>query len=313
MATTRQRIRIRRDTQANWTTQNPTLLAGEIGYESDTKRAKVGDGTNAWAALEYAHWNSHPTLDLLGLRLDAAESLTTGQLAWNADQGTIDIGKLNGVVGHLGTELQLICRNNSGASIPIGRAVMFTGSLGNSGRITIAPMVADGSVPPYAFFGVTAEAISNGTDGYVTAFGKIRKVDTRDWPDGTVLWCHPTIPGTFTSTEPSAPNLKLPVAAVVNSATNGILLVRWDTGRRLADLHDVDANGSKSDGDVLTYVAANQRWEAAPVTGSSMATLPDVDTTNKVDKSVLVYNAALGKWVGDATNTTLTITDGGNF
>ena len=43
----------RRDTASNWTTQNPTLLAGEIGYETDTGYIKVGDGSTAWTSLGY--------------------------------------------------------------------------------------------------------------------------------------------------------------------------------------------------------------------------------------------------------------------
>jgi hypothetical protein len=43
----------RRDTAANWTSQNPTLKAGEIGYETDTGYIKVGDGSTAWASLGY--------------------------------------------------------------------------------------------------------------------------------------------------------------------------------------------------------------------------------------------------------------------
>ena len=43
----------RRDTAANWTSANPTLLAGEIGLESDTGYWKVGDGTTAWTSLAY--------------------------------------------------------------------------------------------------------------------------------------------------------------------------------------------------------------------------------------------------------------------
>ena len=39
------------DTHSNWTTNNPVLLAGEIGYESDTRVMKVGDGTNHWNDL----------------------------------------------------------------------------------------------------------------------------------------------------------------------------------------------------------------------------------------------------------------------
>jgi len=43
----------RRDNAANWTAENPTLLAGEIGLESDTGYWKVGDGSTAWTSLAY--------------------------------------------------------------------------------------------------------------------------------------------------------------------------------------------------------------------------------------------------------------------
>ena len=36
MATINANICIRRDTAANWTINNPTMLVGEIGYETDT-------------------------------------------------------------------------------------------------------------------------------------------------------------------------------------------------------------------------------------------------------------------------------------
>jgi hypothetical protein len=48
------RIRIRRDTAANFTSTNPTLALGEIAYETDTKRFKVGNGSTAWTSLAYA-------------------------------------------------------------------------------------------------------------------------------------------------------------------------------------------------------------------------------------------------------------------
>ena len=46
-------IRLRRDQSANWTSQNPTLAAGEAGYELDTRRIKIGDGTTEWNSLPY--------------------------------------------------------------------------------------------------------------------------------------------------------------------------------------------------------------------------------------------------------------------
>ena len=43
----------RRDTASNWTSNNPTLLDGELGYETDTKKFKIGDGSTAWQSLDY--------------------------------------------------------------------------------------------------------------------------------------------------------------------------------------------------------------------------------------------------------------------
>lgn len=47
------RIQTRRGTAAQWTSANPVLAAGEQGYETDTGKIKVGDGTTAWSALPY--------------------------------------------------------------------------------------------------------------------------------------------------------------------------------------------------------------------------------------------------------------------
>jgi len=44
---------IAHDTAENWTVINPILRAGEEGYETDTRKRKVGDGVTAWNDLEY--------------------------------------------------------------------------------------------------------------------------------------------------------------------------------------------------------------------------------------------------------------------
>lgn len=41
-------------TAAALAAKNPVLLKGEVVYESDTRKHKVGDGTTAWNALQYA-------------------------------------------------------------------------------------------------------------------------------------------------------------------------------------------------------------------------------------------------------------------
>ena len=47
------RFQNKRDTAANWTSNDPILLEGEIGYETDTGKMKIGDGTTAWTSLDY--------------------------------------------------------------------------------------------------------------------------------------------------------------------------------------------------------------------------------------------------------------------
>jgi len=48
------KLQVRRDTAANWTSTNPTLAAGEIGFETDTLEFKIGNGSNTWSTLKYS-------------------------------------------------------------------------------------------------------------------------------------------------------------------------------------------------------------------------------------------------------------------
>lgn len=65
-------IKSRRDTAENWRTANPTLAEGELGFETDTKRYKLGDGKKAWNDLEYRD------IDVVGeISEDGGDSLPT--------------------------------------------------------------------------------------------------------------------------------------------------------------------------------------------------------------------------------------------
>lgn len=46
------RIQIRRDTSARWTEINPLLMEGKMGWETDTRKAKMGDGITKWNDLQ---------------------------------------------------------------------------------------------------------------------------------------------------------------------------------------------------------------------------------------------------------------------
>jgi hypothetical protein len=73
------RIKLRRDTAANWLDTNPILAAGEPGLETDTGKVKYGDGETAWALLEHAGGDT--------LNDDGSISITTGSTDyWVASQ-----------------------------------------------------------------------------------------------------------------------------------------------------------------------------------------------------------------------------------
>ena len=79
------RMQQRRGTAAQWTAANPTLAAGEIGFETDTNKFKMGNGSSTWTALTYFA-NSAIVTDLIGGALPATlDTLTEIVTAINQD------------------------------------------------------------------------------------------------------------------------------------------------------------------------------------------------------------------------------------
>ena len=150
-----------------------------------------------------------------------------GELTWDATFNTLAVG-LNGgsVVMHVGQDIYYRVRNTTGVAIPIGTVVRFAGSLGNSGILLAAPFLANGSFDSHTIMGVAAESIANGADGLVSYFGEIRGINTSAYTDGQILYASTTVSGGLTVTKPDSPNNVISVAAVVNAATNGTLLIR---------------------------------------------------------------------------------------
>ena len=64
------------DTKSNWSTNNPVLLAGEIGIESDTNLFKFGDGSTQWNDLPYAGANEEQINDLIEAAADSVYMVT---------------------------------------------------------------------------------------------------------------------------------------------------------------------------------------------------------------------------------------------
>ena len=72
------RIQLKHGLAASWTKNNPVLLAGEIGIETDTLKMKVGDGTTNWSALGYLGADAN---DILAIINENRDSCTTVEVA----------------------------------------------------------------------------------------------------------------------------------------------------------------------------------------------------------------------------------------
>jgi hypothetical protein len=80
-------IQVRRDQSASWSSINPTLAAGEIGFELDTGKFKIGTGSNNWSTLEYATDGSNM---VAGTILDSA--LSSGTSSAGASNNIVKYG-----------------------------------------------------------------------------------------------------------------------------------------------------------------------------------------------------------------------------
>ena len=254
------------------------------------------------------------TIDVGGITTDyvqfdtiATPTPVVGMMSWDTDRSTVSVQLDSDVDAHLGQDNFWYVKNQSGSTIPKGKAVMAVGTLGASGRILIDEMVANGSVSAKYLLGVTAEDIANGADGFVINIGKLRQIDTSMYSAGAVLYCDPSSPGNFTTTLPSAPNLKLPIAFVVHSAANGTLAIRVNIGSDLYEDHRVQVNtGSLADGQLLRYDSTDQRWENwTPNFLTSVPTLDQVTTAGNTTTNAITVGGLTvdtDTLVVDATN-----------
>lgn len=77
------KILLRRDLSANWYDTDPVLAQGEPGYETDSGKIKIGNGTSAWRQLPYLQTNDLPPNSIGYLKNNGA-----GLLTWAPAEGT---------------------------------------------------------------------------------------------------------------------------------------------------------------------------------------------------------------------------------
>lgn len=190
---------------------------------------------------------------------DTAPEITptaVGTMAWDGGT-TLGLQMTANVLGRINESGY--CYIKASSAITKGQVIMFTGSVGASGVPTGAPAtgVTDGTY----IMGVAAENIANNGFGLIQFLGTLRGVDTSAFADGDVLWYNPAVTGGFTKTKPSAPNVKVQMAAVISATNNGTILIRVNAGSVLGGTDSNVQFGTLADKDFIQYDSALQYWK----------------------------------------------------
>lgn len=170
------RMQQRRGTAAEWTSANPILAAGELGYETDTNQFKIGDGTTAWGSLSYFA-NLSAILDGAPSTLDTLNELAA---AINDDPDFFDT-----LATDLGTKADLDSPAFTGTvdftSATVSGLDLLPDQTSHSGQF----LTTDGSTASWAT--VDALPSQTGNDGkYLTTDGS-----SASWADAAAPRPHP--------------------------------------------------------------------------------------------------------------------------
>jgi trimeric autotransporter adhesin len=186
---------------------------------------------------------------------DIDQGTIAGQLKWNEDTGTINMGLFDEVEVGVGESLFWYVKANE--PISRGDVVQFAGNVG--GEIVVKKAVfAEITNQPDLLMGVCLREIDDGRKGYILSVGRLNNVNT-DAFSTPILYLSTTTNGALSSTKPTS-GFKGSVSAVGRFSTgggnNGFLLVRPNLIKGLKEATDVTITDIVN-GEILRWNGSN--------------------------------------------------------
>lgn len=246
-----------------------------------------------------------------------------GRVFYDADDKTLCYYNDNSQVKvNIGQEMLIRVVNKTGSSIPNGTVVYVNGSQGNRPTIGLASANFNTS---HRVIGLTTCDINHNNNGYVTTEGLVRDVNTNGWVEGTELWLSETS-GQYTDTKPVAPIHAVRIGFVLKQGnTDGIILVKVDTGHDIEALHDVLITSATS-GDIISW--DGEKWvnaynignysnntTIASITGSlqSQINTKQNEITLVAGSNISILESPADTWTITSTATSSPSVSGGTF
>ena len=235
MSTITAQIQLRRDTSANWTSNNPILLAGEMALSTDVlytgtdqPRYKIGNGVDTWLNLDYV-----------------------------PEGGTSSYPE----------KLFLTIVNKTTDNLLASGYKVLKVATAQGQRLAVDYALADSDANSADTIGVVYENINNNQTGKIVVIGEITGINTtgsiqgESWSDGDLLFLSATVEGGMTTTRPTAPNHGVVLGYVVYSHVNqGKIYIKIDNGYEIGELHNCYLP-SPSNNDGIFWNSTTTRYE----------------------------------------------------
>ena len=212
------------------------------------------------------------TVNLEAIQFDITQTGSTavGEIAWNTDTGTLELGLNANVNLELGE--QNYFQVKAAESISKGDVLYASGAVGSSSKVEVSKYIANNTIEEQRIIGLAAQDMALNDFGFAISFGTLRGLQTdgqnlttpETWVLGDILYASAAVAGELTRTRPSAPNQAVPIAFVtsVNSSAGSIVVRAYELGLHLEQIHDVEIT-SVADNDILQWNASASRWENA--------------------------------------------------
>jgi hypothetical protein len=252
-----------------------TMGAGDVvGPASATDNAVARYNTTTGKLIQ----NSVVTIDDDG-NVAGVDSVTyTGTVPASTPIGTMWFDgatdtlnfKQNNITQQIGEEIFIYGRASN--DIVDGQVIAISGAYGTTGVVTFEPAPI-GTTNADLIIGIATEPITKNNFGRITAFGTVHGLDTASLGIGVAVYYDPTVVGGYTTTLPSAPNLKMQVGVVTKAAggVNGSIQVSVIHGSTLEENSDVQLS-SPANNQVLTYYTTGGYWRNAAITTVGLTT-----------------------------------------
>ena len=280
-------FKLRRDTATNWSSNNPTLADGEIGFDKTNSYIKIGDGSTAWNSLGQFTQSEESVEDFIG-GMVTGNTETFITVTYDDSDGTLDF------------VVPVLDEDNLASNSATHLATQQSIKAYVDAQVTAQDLdfTADSGGPASIDLDSETLGIGGSTGIDTTISGNNVQIAI----DGTVT----TLAGTQTLTNKTLTSPKFNENVALTSTSTELNLLDGITA-----INDEDNMSSDSATALATQQSIKAYVDAQIATEDTLAELNDTTITSPADGSLLLYDTGNSVWIDNVMSGDATLADTG--